>query len=165
MLAQNDIRARHSIKQPVGDHPLGASSGLFSRLEHRDEGPGPVRTRCCQFAGRAEQARDVHVVAASVHHAVNLARVFKPGRLLDRQGVHVRSEQHGRPVAVAEHPSHPGRGDALDDLIVKVLQPRRGDPRRAMLLERQFRMSVKIPVYIAEATSLIICHVLSVYRQ
>ena len=100
----------------------------------------------------------MHVVTAGVHHSFDLARVGKPGRLPDRQSVHIRSQQHRRPVAVAEHPRDPGRRDTLDHLKAQIHQPARRDPRRAVLLERELRMSMQIPVDITKAADQLVSH-------
>ena len=96
VLAENDIRPGHPLEQPVGDHGCGAFGQLFGWLKHHHHGPGPVRAGRRQLAGRAEQARHVHVVTAGVHHAIDPARVGKPGRLPDRQGIHVRAQRTSR---------------------------------------------------------------------
>ena len=100
----------------------------------------------------------MHVVTAGMHHAIDPARVRKPGRLPDRQGIHVRTQQHRRPVAVAEHPGDPGPRDALDHLKAQIPQPARRDPRRAMLLKRQLWMSMQIPVDLTKAAGQLVSH-------
>ena len=104
---------------------------------------------------RAGEARHVHVVAAGVHHRQlvalgvgggHLAGVGQPGRLLHRQRVHVRPQQHSRARAVAQHPDHSGAAHPLVNGIAGSAQPLREQSRRPVLLVRELGVSVDVPV-------------------
>ena len=108
------------------------------------------------------QAGHVHVVAAGVHHrhlgavgvgAGDRAGVGQPGRLPHRQRVHVRPQQHGRAVAVAQHPDHPGAADPLVHLEAGAPQPAGDQPRRPLLLVGQLRVPVHVPVQVLLPTA------------
>ena len=62
--------------------------------------PGSSARRACEQARRADEHRDVRVVPARVHRAVDVAREFEAGVLGHRQRVHVGAQQDdGRIVA------------------------------------------------------------------
>jgi len=142
VLAQHNVWARHLVIQPGIDHALRARGEFFGRLERRDQRPVPLLTGRGQLRRRAEQAGDVHVMPARVHHPVDRARIRQTGRLAYRQRVHICAQQHGRPVPAAQHPDHAGRAHALVNLIAVLAQPLCGNPRSAMFLVGQFRVSV-----------------------
>jgi hypothetical protein len=74
------------------------------------------------------------------------AGVRQTGPLLDRQGIHVRPQQHGGPGAIAQQPDHAGAADALGHLESEIPQVPADDPGGADLLEGQLRMGVQILV-------------------
>jgi hypothetical protein len=73
-------------------------------------------------------------------------------------GSTVGTQQHRRPVTVAQHPGDPGLPDALEHLEAETLQPARHDPRGAVLGERQLRMGVQIPIDAAKAVVQLVSH-------
>jgi hypothetical protein len=84
-------RGQHTF----GDHRLGAARTLLARLEHEDDIAGQLVPYLGQQPGRADQDRDVQVVAAGVHGAGDLGRVLDLGELGDRQRVHVAAQEDG----------------------------------------------------------------------
>ena len=140
-----DLLHRTALEQAVLDHLVGAGFELFRRLEHQID-------RAVEVAGfreilrRPQQHRRMPIVPARMHHARIAAGVRQPGRLLDRQRIHVRP-QPDRPIrrASANNPDHTVRRHAGDDLIdAKFRQLLPHDARGARLLHRQFRMRVQI---------------------
>jgi hypothetical protein len=117
-------------------------------LEHEPDRPGRERALVAhprERSRRAEEHRDVAVVPARVHHPGRLAAVRgRDVRLfVQRQRVHVRSEEDDRIRPVPDDADDPGRGDvhvrdahrrqlALDDRRRRALVPHR--LRRAMEL-------------------------------
>ena len=149
VLAQHDVRAAEPVVEPVVDHRPGARAELLGGLEHREQRAGPGVPRRRQLRGGADQAADVHVVAAGVGDrdvvpvavdAAGRAGVLQAGVLQHRQGVHVGPEQGGGPGAVAQHADDAGAADALGGLEARRPQPLGGDPGGAGLLERQLRV-------------------------
>ena len=67
-----------SVRQPVVDHLPGAVAELLGGLEQRDDAPVPVAAGVREQRGRPEQAGDVDVVPAGVHHR-HLVAVQVPG--------------------------------------------------------------------------------------
>jgi hypothetical protein len=97
----------------------------------------------------------VDVVTAGVEHvdgvplvvdAADRAGVGQLGLLLHRQGVHVRPEQRGGTVAVAQHPDHAGPAHPGRRLVTQRAQAPRDDARGPLLLERQLGMLMQVPV-------------------
>jgi hypothetical protein len=97
----------------------------------------------------------VRVVPACVHHryivAVLVGRtigagVWQPGRLLNRQRVHVGAHEHDRPFAVLQDSDHAGRADLLVHVVAVVAQQARHSGGRLDLLVAELWMPVQIPV-------------------
>jgi hypothetical protein len=134
-----------------------AAAALFGRLEDELQPalPGARRGLRGQFRGRAEQAGDVHVVPAGVHHRdVGAVRVLRPdgggvvqaGLLEHRQRVHVGPQQHRGPGAGLEHADHAGAADPGGHLVAEIPQSFRDDARGPVLGERQLGMGVQVAV-------------------
>ena len=90
------------------------------------------------------------IVAAGVHDTRVLGDELVGIRLLDRKGVHVRTECDDRSLAVVEFGDHPRSADACTDREAKGLHLLRGDPSRPDLLERKFGMLMKVSAYLGE---------------
>src|SRR5664280_33014 len=80
---------------------------------------------------RTHQGRHVNVVAAGMHHGHrqagivlgrNLARVGKPGLLLDRERVQLSPQHNRRACPVAKNCHHAGSAHVLGHLIAKPAQ-------------------------------------------
>jgi hypothetical protein len=154
VLAEHDVRHREPRVQAVIDHRLRALADLLRGLE--DEQQRPVPGAFAGLRGQvrrgAEQAGDVHVVAAGVHHRD--VRVFRPvgarvrqaGLLKHRQPVHVGAQQHRRPGPVRQHADHAGAAHPGRDLVAEFAQAFRDDPGRPVLGEREFRVGVQVAV-------------------
>jgi hypothetical protein len=151
MLTQHDFGLRKAFEQPIIDHRLGATRRFLRRLEHRHDRTTPSLAGAREQRGRSNQPRYMHVVTAGVHDryrlpfpigSLDLASVGHAGRLLDRQGVHVGTEHHGRPSAVAQKPHHPGVPDSGRHLIASRTQPLRRKTRCSRFLHGELGMSM-----------------------
>ncbi len=101
------------LEQSLLQHVPGAVEALFAGLEHEDDPPGDLRTTVGEQAGGAGEHRDVRVVTARVHDAVDLRGEVQAGVLGQRQGIHVAAQQHRGPVGGAvEHRHDRGRRTA-----------------------------------------------------
>jgi hypothetical protein len=121
MLPEYDRWSPEPLEEAVVDHGLSSSAQLFCWLEHGDESPRPAAGICRQHGTRTQQAGDVHVVSTGVHdrdvHAAvcdgaSHACVWQPSLLLDRQGIHVRTQQNARAIPVAKQTDDTGLADA-----------------------------------------------------
>ncbi len=74
------------------------------------------------------------------------AGIGQAGVLLHRQRVHVRAQQDGGSVAVAQEPDDARSAHALGNLEPEILQPARRDAGRAPLLHGEFGMGMEILV-------------------
>jgi hypothetical protein len=118
----------------------------------------PAAVSLRQRVDRRGQRRDVHVVPAGVHGRHGLPRrvhvgvpalVRQAGLLEDRQPVHVRPQQHGRPLAVAQQTDHAGAADPLGHLQAARPQLGRQGRRGAVLLPGQLGVRVQVAVEVA----------------
>jgi hypothetical protein len=100
-------RRRRSIEQSLLEHHTRAVIALFARLEHEQHRAGERGLPAREQTGGADQHRDVRVVTARVHGAVDLGRERQAGILAHRQRVHVGAEQ--------ERGSRPPAGEPADD--------------------------------------------------
>ena len=87
-----DVRV---VEQALVDHVARAAEALLSGLEHEADRAGQIAARG-EDARRADEHRDVRVVAARVHRAVNRARELRTGVLRHRKRVHVGAQQDRR---------------------------------------------------------------------
>ena len=90
------------------------------------------------------------IVPAGVHDSRVPGDELVGIRLLDRKGVHVRTECDDRSFAVVELGDHPRSADACTDGEAKGLHLLRRDPSRTDLLERKFGMLMKVSSYLGE---------------
>ena len=74
------------------------------------------------------------------------AGIWQPGVLGHRKRVHVGAEHHLRAVAVLQQANHTGDTDSARDGVAELLEVVCGNARGAMLLPRQLRMPVQVPV-------------------
>ena len=161
MLAEHHVGNPEPVEQAVVDHRLGALADLFRGLEDEQQGAAPAARVRRQLGRRAEQAGDVRVVTAGVHHRHVLAvgalaavgrRVVEAGPLEHRERVHVGPEQHGRAVAVGQQADDAGAADARRRLVAEVAQPRGHDPGRPVLGERELGMRVQIAIDLGQVS-------------
>jgi hypothetical protein len=111
MLVQAHIGPGYHITQTVGDHAVGADSGLLGRLEDHDDRAGPVRPGGVQHRHGTERGGGVRVVAAGVHrrHLLAVRVELRMGRgvghvggLGDGQSVEVCPVEHGGSLPVTQ---------------------------------------------------------------
>ena len=153
VLGHRHIDRSDELGEPVLDHAPGAVGGLLRGLEQGDQRAGPLLLGPCHQSGGAEQAGDVHVVSAGVHHRVAVRRTVwvlaygRPVALADRQRVHVGAQQHGRAVAVAQRsPTTPVPPMPSCTSTAGVAQPRGHVAGRAVLLVRELGVGVQVAV-------------------
>jgi len=79
-----------AFEQPLVDHALRTRAILLGGLE--DQPNGAEITGARQFLGCGEQDGRVPVMAAGMHLASHFAGMGQPGRLGDRQRVHVGAD-------------------------------------------------------------------------
>ena len=139
-----DPVAREAIEQAVVEHREGAACAFLARLE--DEGHRAVEIpRLGEVAGCAEQDRGVAVVAAGVHLALRAAGIGNPGRLYDRQRVHVGPDaDRALAVAIAQHADDARAADAAMHLDAIALEFTRDDFGGAVGFEPEFGMGVQV---------------------
>ena len=105
-------------------------------------------------AGRADQVRDVNVVAAGVHDArfagfaldFHLRGIGQARLLRHRQGIQIGANHDGRPVAIFQHADNARLGDSFGHLDAGRPQLLRHAGGRLVFLERQLRMRVKMAI-------------------
>jgi hypothetical protein len=155
VLRQRHRRGGDEVGESVVEHSPRSVTGLLRRLEQRHQGPVPAVPAVGEQLGRTQQAGDVQVVAAGVHHghlvAVGIggddrAGVRKTGGLANRQGVHVGAQQHRRAVPVVQDADHAGAADALVHLEAGRPQSVGREPSGASLLARQLGIAVEVAV-------------------
>ena len=120
---------------------------LLGGLEEEEHGSAPGVAGRGEAVGGAEQAGDVHVVAAGVHDALD-RRWRTAGPVVSvtgRASMSARSSTVG-PGAVAQDADDTGAADALDHVVAQVAQPGRDDAGRAVLLPGQLGMGVQVAV-------------------
>ncbi len=154
--AGRDVLAEHHVGegeagvQPVGDHGRRPAAGLLGRLPDDDERARPCAAGRGQRVGGSGEPRDVQIVTAGMHHAVNGGGVLQTGGLLDRQCVHVAAQPHGRTLAVGENTDHPGTADALRHVVAGGPQPSGELRGGAVLLEGELRVTVEVLVEVLQ---------------
>ncbi|MNO60086.1 hypothetical protein D3C76_506890 [compost metagenome] len=136
--------AGEALQQAVGEHRLGATLALFSRLEDQ-------RQRAIELAGSSQvtggtqQHGGMPVMAASVHAALVAAAVGSAGGLVNGQRVHVGTQAElAWAAAVAQHADHAGLADACVHLVAPVFEQLRDQGRGAAFFETEFGVSVDI---------------------
>ena len=87
------------------------------------------------------------IVPAGVHDTRVLGNELVGIRLVDRKGVHVRTECDDRSLAVVEIGGQSRTADSRTDGKAEGLHLLRRDPRRPDLLERKFGILVKVSAY------------------
>ena len=127
-----DPASRH-LQQSLGHHRLGTARSLLAGLEHEDDVAGELFASRRQDVSGADEGCDVEVVAAGVHHARLLGAVVTTHLLVDRQGVHVATEQDhlAWPAGRLRLPPHDGDdgGQALPERDLEVERRERLDDR------------------------------------
>lgn len=153
MLGQRHVRPWNQVRQAGVDHPPRPIRHLFRGLEQGDVGAGPGGFAFRHKAGGAEQAGDVHVVAAGVGHRYGAAAAVRggvragigqPGVFGHGERVHVGAHQHGGPVAVAQDADDPGGADVLVHHVAEVPQQAGRQGCRPGLLMAQFGVPVQV---------------------
>ena len=90
------VRPDRDVEEPLVEHVLRAAVALLAGLEHEEHPTRQLRPSIDEQPRRAQQHRDVGVVAAGVHRPVDLGGEVEPSVLGQRQGVHVGAEEDRR---------------------------------------------------------------------
>jgi hypothetical protein len=80
-------------QQSLFEHHSSATIALLAGLEHEPDCAPQLGLTADQQAGGADQHRGMCVMSAGVHPAGVARRKVQPGVLLQRQRIHVRSQQ------------------------------------------------------------------------
>ena len=140
-----------SVERTLLHHQRGpARIQLLARLEESEHRTAEEVAVTVEYLQRPEQNGRVHVVSAGVHHPLVNRREFGPGRLRNGQRIHV-GPQHERLLFAPRTRFRPldagedarSRHAAVFDSL--VLQRLGDDLRRAVFLERKFRVLMQIP--------------------
>ena len=112
------------VEEAFIHHHRRTAGGLFGGLEHEDHVAGSCVALGVQDLGRADKRCHMKVVTACVHLAGVGRDVVDVEQLLDRQRIHVTTQQHDRPWALA---AAQDRGDrrqllAQGDLEIESLE-------------------------------------------
>ena len=96
-----------AIEHALFDHVLGTVKALFPWLEHEANLAGEFALVLAEQSGCTCQHGDVGVMATSVHRTIDLGLERRFVVLLERQGIHVAPQQHGRPrlasIEIGDH--------------------------------------------------------------
>lgn len=163
VLSHDNVRHWETLKEAVRHHVAGAGAGFLGGLEHCHDGSGPSREVGAEQRGRTEEAGDVDVVAARMHHgyvgsvgtgAPRRAGVAKPRLFQDRKAVHVRTEHHCGSVPVPQDTHDAGPADSGADLPAQPGEPFGHDPGGPDFGSGQLGMLVQVLVNSGE----VLCH-------
>src|SRR5689334_3034192 len=114
VLAECDIGLGDAVAQSALDHRLRAAGDLFRGLKQRDEGSAPRLPSLGEQLRRAQQTRDMRIMAASMRDSDFVPRVInrghrrsvgQPGLFLYGKRVHVSSREYGLTSAVPQDPN------------------------------------------------------------
>ncbi len=152
---QRDVRPREAGEQAVVQDRQRPAAPLFGRLGEQHQRPVPRVPVFGHHPRGPAPGRHVDVVAARVHDVRGLpagvgydrlARERQPCLLLDRERVELGAQHHGRTVAVLQDGHDARAADARRHVVSQRGGPRRQQPGRARLLERQLGMAVQVDV-------------------
>ena len=131
----------------VVDHQLVSRVSFFAGLKAKDERAVDLIAPAMELLRRGQQNRHVTVVAARVHHALIARAVGCVVEFVDRQCVHVGSqERHRTGSSASERREDAGLADAGADFVVTESAKLSLDERGGLvLLERKLGVRVKVP--------------------
>ena len=146
-----DMQAEHGVhvsEQARLQNLLRAARRLLGGLEDQLDAP---RQRCfllLQQQGCTEQRRRMEIMAAGVHAAGNLRRIWQPRLLRNGQRIDVGSQGHDRPLRIrgTSRPDlrhKPRLQAAVEDGDVMLLQDLAHALRRLHFFVGQFRMPMQ----------------------
>ena len=145
-----DLVDLETLDQSVLNHRLGAGTALLGRLEDHGHLAGEV-AGFGEIARGAEQHRGMAVMAAGMHQARGLRGIGQPGRLLDRQRIHVGAQAEHLDLAAAglaalDDADDAGLAQPRRDLVTaEFAQPVGHEGRGPMHLVEQLRVRMDIP--------------------
>ena len=141
--------------QTVFQHRQSALPGFLGGLQDHHQCSCPFIFARHQLPGRSHPTGHMRVMAASVHDISVIALTGlglggrcegKPGFLLQRQAIHVGTNQDRRSVAIFHHRNHAGPTDFFGN--GKAQAPRFGSQFRsgANFLAAEFRVGVQVAI-------------------
>ena len=134
-----DVRV---VEQALVDHVPRAAEPLFSGLEREADRAREI-VSCGEDARRADEHRDVRVVTACVHGAVDRARELGAGVLGHRERVHVGAQQDRRAgFGAVQVGDHRRRRRAGADLEAQPVERGEDLRLRARQVETELRLGV-----------------------
>ena len=142
-------------EQPVFQHRQRALAHLFSGLQDHHQRAAPFVLMVHQLLRCADPRGHMRVMPAGVHHAgfhagcgrrLDGGGERQPGLFDHRQAVHVRADQHGRPLAVLHHRNHTGLADTFGHLKAQRAHPCGELGCGLVFLEAEFGIGVEIAV-------------------
>ena len=138
-----------TVEHPLIDHVDRPATPFLTRLEHETDAPGEFGPARREDPRRADEHRGVGIMAARMHHVVDLAREVEAGVLGHGQRVHVGAQQDGRPVEAAvevgHHRGEPVTRSYLETEPVERIQDLGLCPGQ---IETQLRSAVQRPAQI-----------------
>ena len=146
------IGRAETFEQTVGEHGPGAGAALLGRLHNHHQATAPLALSLLQRQRRGHDHGHMHVVAAGVHHRYlatvefrgpHLAGVRQTGLLGHGQGVHIRAQQHARPLAIVQNRHQTVAAQPGGHAKTRLAQRRRQGRGRLFLLERKFGMAMQ----------------------
>lgn len=144
-----------SCEQAVGEHGTRPGTLLLGGLADHEQRAAPLSPGASQQRRRADPGGHVHVVPARVHHRDGIAGlvldrhvagVGQAGLLLDREGVQIRAQHDGWPLAVAQDTDDAMSPDPARDFKPELVELRGQLARRRFLMEGKLRGSVQVQV-------------------
>jgi hypothetical protein len=125
MKTERVIGRAETLPETVVFHRLGAEHAFFCRLHDQHQRAFPIVLSRHHLPCGADEARNVHVMAAGVHHGNDIARdrillccfrgIRQSGFFLDRQAVHVGAHHDQGPRTVFQDRDHAGAADVFGD--------------------------------------------------
>ena len=86
------------VDQAVVQHVTRAVMPFFARLEHEHDGSGKRVALRRKEPGGADEHGNMRIMAAGVHRPLGRRGIVEPGILMQRQGIHIATQQHSAPV-------------------------------------------------------------------
>ena len=134
----------HPFHGAIGPHP-GRPLGRFLRRLKDQSHPGPelIRHRSEQ-GGHSQSHGGVDVMTASMHQALVGRGPGQPGALFDRQGIHIHTQGHQRPVRRTQLAHHPRAADGFAHLPAPTAQFASHQGGRLLFVATEFGMAVEV---------------------
>ena len=154
MESQREIGLSESLPDIVVAHRPRAKHALLGRLHDEHQRALPFILARNHLPRCSDEARDVHVVSASVHyeHRITGDRILLPRTrgvlqtrlLFDRKTVHVSAHHDERAVTVLQYGNNSRAANAFGDLESSQAKLHRHTPGSFRFNCRQLRVAVEV---------------------